>query len=507
MHPASTFPAPIYRETVLRHVFADAQRLFLQTLIDVDLAHLLMLARQGIVSGGVAARCLKAIAQLDLAALSSVAYDGSVEDLFFLVERELANALGPDDAGRIHTARSRNDLDLTMYRMVLRERLLRVASHALDLRKTLLELASTHRDAILPAYTHNQPAQPTTLGHFLMAYVEVLERDHERLTACYRRVNRSPLGACAITTTGFPIDREATAQALGFDGLIVNSYGAIASVDYVAEACSVLAASMLSLGRFTQELLLWSTAEFGYLRLSDGYVQVSSIMPQKRNPVPLEHVRILASRAMTEAQGVLTCLHNTPFADMNDGEDTLQPLLDLAFVDAGRALSLVTGVLGEATFHTERMRERAGQAFLTVTELADTLVREAGLSFHDAHALVASAVHAAVTDDPVPLARAVQQRLAEQGICIEEATLTEALSPEQFIARRTVLGGPAPFALQRELDRGLTQYAADEETIHRERQRLQQARDNLMEAAHAFADMDGAEPALASVSYPGKAEL
>ena len=201
----------------------------------------------------------------------------------------------------------------------------------------LLSIAQANRDSVMPAYTHNQPAQPTTLAHYLLAMIEVLERDGERMVACYGRVNRSPLGACAITTTGFPIDRHMTETLLGFRGLVVNSYGAIAAVDYVAEACSVLATAMLSLGRFTQDMLLWSTAEFGFLRLSDGYVQISSIMPQKRNPVPLEHARILASRALTEAQSVLGSLHNTPFADMNDGEDSLQPLVALAFTDGHRA--------------------------------------------------------------------------------------------------------------------------------------------------------------------------
>ena len=262
--PTSVFPAPVYRDTVLKHVFADAQQFFLPALVDIDLAHVLMLRQQGIIGADCARGCLDAILALDLDALGTCDYDGSVEDLFFLVQRELAAAAGEENAGRIHTARSRNDVDLSMYRMVLRDRLLRALDANLTLRCTLLTIATQHSAALLPAYTHNQPAQPTTLGHFLMAYVEVLERDAERISACYARVNRSPLGACAITTTGFAIDRAATAEMLGFRGLIVNSYGAIASVDYVAEACSLLATAMLSLGRFTQEMLLWSTYEFGF---------------------------------------------------------------------------------------------------------------------------------------------------------------------------------------------------------------------------------------------------
>ena len=483
----SPFPAPVYRKAVLEAVFADAQAALLPSMIQIDLAHVAMLARTKILSRECAASCSRAILALSVQALAKAEYDGSVEDLFFLVERTLSEAVGEDNAGRIHTARSRNDLDMAMYRMVLRERLLSTLENSLSLRSVLLELAQEHRDAIMPAYTHQQPAQPTTLGHFLMAYVEVLERDAERLRACYLRVNRSPLGACAITTTGFPIDRMYTAELLGFRGLVVNSYGAIASVDYLAEACSVLATAMLSLGRFAQEMLLWSTSEFGYIHLSAGYVQISSIMPQKRNPVALEHVRILASRAMTEAQAVLGSLHNTPFADMNDAEDSLQPLVALAFQDGERALSLLTGVLTEATFNVEKMRQRAGESFLTVTELADVLVRDAGLSFHHAHQIVSAAVRAAKDDDSANLASDVHARLAVEGHALPLKHLVEALDPEHFVAIRTIVGGPAKAALQPELDRARLQQNEDRTYIASERDHLRSADELLLETATALA--------------------
>ena len=305
--------------------------------------------------------------------------------------------------------------------------------------------------------------------------------------ACYARVNRSPLGACAITTTGFPIDRSCTAQLLGFRGLITNSYGAIASVDYLAEACSTLATAMLSLGRFVQEMLLWSTAEFGYVRLSDGYVQSSSIMPQKRNPVSLEHVRILASRALTEGQAVLASLHNTPYADMNDGEDSLQPLVALAFRDAERATTLLTGALSEATFNIARMRQRAGEHFLTVTELADTLVRAAGMSFHHAHATVSAAVRAADNDDTSVLATDVCARLAAEGVHLPLEQLVAALEPEHFIAVRTIPGGPAAVALNPELARAHIQRDHEQAWLHQEHTHLQYAADTLLETATSMA--------------------
>ena len=483
----SAFPATVYRDTVLQHVFADAQRFFLPSLLQVDLAHVLMLTEQHILTETQGAHCLRAILELDQQALLSAEYDGSVEDLFFLVERRLAEALGDDLAGRVHTARSRNDVDLTMYRMVLRARVLDICEANAKLRNTLLQIATEHRTSVMPAYTHNQPAQPTTLGHFLMAYIEILERDAERLCACYARVNRSPLGACAITTTGFAIDRRNTEQRLGFRGLITNSYGAIAAVDYVAEASSALATAMLSLGRFTQEMLLWSTAEFGFLRLSDGYVQISSIMPQKRNPVPLEHVRVLASRALTEAQSVLGTLHNTPFADMNDGEDSLQPLVALAFADAQRATTLLAGALSEATFFTDRMRDRAHRGFLTVTELADTLVRRTGISFHQAHGMVSTAVRRAATDDLEALAEDVWQQASTLDLQITKQELQDALDPQQFIAVRSVSGGPAPMALSPELERAAAQLHNDHAWLSSEREYLQARANTLVSDAQRLA--------------------
>jgi argininosuccinate lyase len=474
----SAFPAPIYLETVLQQIFRDAKQYLLGPLLEIEYAHTLMLARQQIMPLGEAAICLRALAAIDPAEIRTAQHDGSFEDLFFLVERMLGSACGEDVAGKMHTARSRNDIDLTMYRMVLRERLAGIFAVALELRRELVRLAWKHREAVMPAYTHNQPAQPTTLGHYLMAFIEILERDGERIVAAYRRVNRCPLGACAITTTGFAIDRHYTEQLLGFEGLQVNSYGAIAAVDYLVESCAVLATMMLSLGRLAQDLMLWSTAEFNYLRLSDGYVQISSIMPQKRNPVPLEHVRILASRALTQAQSVTGCLHNTPFADSNDAEDALLPLVYHAFEDGERSLRLLTGVLDEAEFHEARMAAAAEGNFLSVTELADTLVRTAGLSFRNAHALVSLAVKELAGEyDVEAMADIVERELASAPgkHAVTREQIRESLSAQNFVSIRRIAGGPARAALEPEIRRA-------ESLLHRDAQWLAETKQKWADA-------------------------
>jgi len=491
----SVFPAPIYRDTVLAPVFVDAQRFYLEPLLQIQYAHTLMLGRVGIMEHNEVVQCIRALDGLDLEKIRSAKYDGSFEDLYFFVERELAGVCGYENAGKMHTARSRNDIDLTMYRMVLRGRLASLMSRLLDVRTSLVKLAWEHRASLMPAYTHNQPAQPTTLGHYLMAIIECFERDFERLDAAIPRVNRSPMGACAITTTGFGIDRHYVAQMLGFEGLQVNSYGAIAAVDYVAESCSMLATCMLNLGRLAQDLLQWCSVEFGYLRLSDGYVQISSIMPQKRNPVPLEHVRILASKALTQSQALLGCLHNTPFADINDSEDDLQPMVYSAFDDAERSLRLLAGALEEVEVCTDRMAACADANFLTVTELADTLVRSTGMSFHSAHEIVSKAVKVMLgAYDPVKIIAYVRQILAEQYSHLptpEAGLLERALLAKNFVAVRKIDGGPAPEALEPEIERALQLVTKDKLKLQAHLERFSTAREQLHDAARSLLASSG----------------
>jgi argininosuccinate lyase len=240
-------------------------------------------------------------------------------------------------------------------------------------------------------------------------------------------------------------------SSLGFEGLAENSYGAIAAIDYLTESAAAVAVAMVNLGKLVQDLLLWCTREFGFLRLSDAFVQCSSIMPQKRNPVALEHTRILASRALGEAQAVLTCAHNTPFGDINDSEDDLQPLVTGMFESAGRALRLLTGAMKTAEVDRGRMAQQAAKDFLTVTELADTLVRREGVSFREAHALVAESVRTCEDDSAEPIARALMK--LRPGLKMKRAEILKALDAENFVRVRKIAGGPAPERTREALER------------------------------------------------------
>ena len=439
--------APEYVSNVLNENFEDAKELLLAPLMAIHYAHLVMLVEQGIISK-TDARTLRAA--LDGIALDSVRcarYDGSCEDLFFYIERLLRDACGDEVAGRLHTARSRNDIDMTMYRMRQREFVSQLASAVLDLRAALIVLAGKHHETVFGAHTHTQPAQPSTIAHYLLAVIEQLERDTTRLASAYDTTNRSPLGACAITGTGFPIDRARTSSLLGFAQPTGNTYGSIATVDYLLESASAAAILLVGLGRVLQDFLQWCTVEFGYLRLGEGFVQSSSIMPQKRNPVALEHARAIGSKAVGQAQAIITTVHNTPFGDIVDTEDDLQPLVASMFRDATRTVALVAATMKGADFDVARLAARAGEGGTTLTELADTLVRDEGLPFAKAHRIAAQVMQSRAPTPDASLSRvlaAISKTVCGRSVEYTDERLQQITSPHHFVAVRRTPGGPAP---------------------------------------------------------------
>jgi argininosuccinate lyase len=470
------FPARVYAETLLAPNFEHAQLHFLDALLDIHRAHTRMLARQRIITRADERTLIAALDGLDRLAISQTKYDGSHEDLFFYIESRLEQSAGAEIAGQMHTGRSRNDIAITLYRMTARRELLALAAAVAGLRVVLLDLAGRNLETVMPAHTHTQPAQPTTLAHYLIAVCEFLARDADRIRHAFSSVNLSPLGAAALTTTGFPINREETAQALGFEGLASNSYAAIAAIDYITESAATVAVAMVNLGKLTQDLLLWCTREFGFLRLADAFVQTSSIMPQKRNPVALEHARVLASRALGEAQAVLTCAHNTPFGDINDSEDDLHPLVSTMFTDAMRALRLLSGAMGSVEIDQVEMARRAGKDFLTVTELADTLVRREKMTFREAHAVVGQVVRACGRDDsPSAILAALFALRPSLRLAPEE--IEQALDPVHFIAIRNIVGGPAPERTAEALAQALSEQREIDAWI--------EAKSTLLDAAQA----------------------
>jgi argininosuccinate lyase len=478
--------SPDYVRIVLNENFEDAKAQFLTPLLAIHYAHLVMLAERGIVPRGEAGAIRRALDAISPAEVHKVEYDGTYEDLFFYIDRLIVSGCGEDCAGRLHTARSRNDIDMTMYRMQQREMMLTIAGSVGSLRRVLLDLAARHRETVFAAHTHTQPAQPSTIAHYLLAVVEQLERDAVRLRAAYASTNRNPLGACAITGTAFPIDRLRTTQLLGFDEPTVNTYGSIATVDYLLESVGAAAVLLAGLGRVVQDLLLWCTSEFGYLRLADGFVQCSSIMPQKRNPVALEHARAIGSKALGQAAAIQLSVHNTPFGDIVDTEDDLQPLVTQMFTDAARAVSLVAAAMTGAEFDVAKLAGRAEQGWITVTELADTLARDHGLPFKAGHAIAARLIAAARTSPDkshADLLRDVSNAVIGRPIVYTAGELAEILSATHFVHVRTTLGGPAPSETMRAHGVSLEKLNHDAAWLESARGKLRAAEQALKAAA------------------------
>jgi argininosuccinate lyase len=466
---------PDYVSQVLNENFEDAKTLFLGPLMAIHYAHLVMLAGRGIVGSAEAHAIREALDSISVTDIQRTPYDGTCEDLFFYVDRLLVAACGEDVAGRLHTARSRNDIDMTMYRMRQREYILALADAALELRAALLDRAARHRETIFAAQTHTQPAQPTTIAHYLLAVVEQLERDVHRLRAAYAGTNRSPLGACAITGTGFPIDRQLTSDLLGFEGPTGNTYGSIATVDYLLESAAAASVLLAGVGRFVQDLLLWCTMEFGYVRLADGFVQSSSIMPQKRNPVALEHARAIGSKALGQAVAITLSVHNTPFGDIVDTEDDLQPLVASMFHDAVRTVTLVGATTRGIEFDEARLEARAAEGGTTLTELADHLVRTHAIPFATAHAIAGRLMKERRERPDAPpgeVLATVSTDLLGAPLRYSDAQLARILSPRHFVDVRRTPGGPSPDETARAIEASRQLAACDREWLAGRRQAL-----------------------------------
>ncbi|WP_079909757.1 argininosuccinate lyase [Paenibacillus sp. 32352] len=461
----ASFPGRTYAEVVLEPAFNEAKKQLLDPMMAINKAHLIMLRERQLLTEEQAKRIARAIHDLDLEALRSSVYTGRFEDLFFQVEHQLLEHAG-DIAGNLHLARSRNDMGIAMYRMVLREKLTGTLGSALRLMEQLLAFAEEHKDTVMIGYTHTQQAQPTTMAHYIMAVVDSLTRDIRRLTSAYANCNRSSMGAAALTTSGFAISRERMRELLGFDELIDNSYDAIGGADYLGEAAAAVQLAAIDLGRVVQDLLLWCTQEFAVLKVGAPYVQISSIMPQKRNPVSLEHMRALLSSCAGNAASVLTMIHNTPFGDIVDTEDDMQPYMWKSLEVLDNVYRLLAAVIGTMDVNKEVLRKRTEGSFATVTELADTLVRTDGLTFRTAHHIVSGVVHKALAADlaanEITLAMVNEVALGIIGreVSLDEPMLRQALDPVHFVAIRDLPGGPNPSEIQRMIGLRRQQHAA-----------------------------------------------
>jgi len=404
-------------------------------------AHVAMLGQQGIVGAEDAATIGAGLDQVaEEFAANGVPEDLALEDIHMLSESRLAEKIGPV-AGRLHTARSRNDQVATDFRLWVRDAVDQADAALAALQDALLARAEKHADSVMPGFTHLQVAQPVTLGHHLMAYFEMFARDRSRLKDARARMNLCPLGSAALAGTGFNLDREATAKALGFDGPTRNSLDSVSDRDFALDYLTAASQCSLHLSRLAEEFVIWASQPFGFVALSDQWSTGSSIMPQKRNPDAAELVRGHSGRISGALFSLMMTMKGLPLAYSKDMQDDKPPVFE-AHDLLGLSIAAMTGMVESATFRLERMRAAAEAGFSTATDLADWLVREGGIPFREAHHITGRAVAKAEADgirlDQLPI-----EALQEIDARIDERVYG-VLSVDASVNSRTSFGGTAP---------------------------------------------------------------
>ncbi len=420
-------------------------------------AHARMLAKQGIIAAEDADKIAGGLDTIlrEIEA-GEFKFSRALEDIHLNVEARLAELIGAA-AGRLHTARSRNDQVATDLKLWVRDEIDATDAALAGLQQALAEKALAHADTIMPGFTHLQVAQPVTFGHHLLAYVEMLGRDRGRFADARRRLNELPLGAAALAGTSFPIDRDDTAKALGFDRPAANSLDAVSDRDFALEALAAASLCAVHLSRLAEEIVIWSSAQFGFVRLSDKFTSGSSIMPQKRNPDAAELVRAKTGRVVGALTGLIVVLKGLPLAYAKDMQEDKEPVFD-AFASLSLSIAAMTGMVGDMTPNERVMLKAAGAGYSTATDLADWLVRVLGLPFRSAHEvsgrIVAAAEAKGVTLEKLPLEamQAVEPRIGQE--------IYAVLGPRQSVKSRTSYGGTAPANVRREARRWLKKLAA-----------------------------------------------
>jgi argininosuccinate lyase len=427
------------------------KRLFRQD-ITASKAHAEMLAKQGIIPAEDAKKIAHGLDTIlsDIEA-GRFKFKRALEDIHMNVEARLAELIGPA-AGRLHTARSRNDQVATDFKLWIRDTIDDLDRALAQYQHALADKALAHAATVMPGFTHLQTAQPVTFGHHLLAYVEMAARDRGRFADARRRLNESPLGAAALAGTSFPLDRAMTAKRLGFDRPAANSLDAVSDRDFVLETLAAAAITAVHLSRFAEEIVIWTSPLAGLLRLSDKFTTGSSIMPQKRNPDAAELVRAKAGRIIGALNALLIVMKGLPLAYQKDMQEDKE-----GAIDALAALSLgivaMTGMVQDMTPDVARMGQAAGEGYATATDLADWLVRVVQMPFREAHhvtgRIVAEAVKKDCALDQLPLAamKGIEPRISEE--------VFKVLSVDRSVKSRTSFGGTAPANVQREAKKWL----------------------------------------------------
>src|SRR6266478_1759165 len=425
----------------------DVDRKLFRQDIAASRAHAEMLKEQGIITAQDAQKIVHGLDTiLSEIETGKFEFKRELEDIHMNVEARLAELIGPA-AGRLHTARSRNDQVATDFRLWMRDAIDDMDAGLASYQRALAEQALAHAATVMPGFTHLQTAQPVTFGHHLLAYVEMAARDRGRFADARKRLNECPLGAAALAGTSFPLDRAMTAKKLGFDRPAANSLDAVSDRDFVLETLAATAVAAVHLSRFAEEIVMWTSPLIGFLKLSDKFTTGSSIMPQKRNPDAAELVRAKAGRIVGALDALLMVMKGLPLAYQKDMQEDKEGAMD-ALASLASSIVAMTGMVRDMTPDSARMKRAAGEGYATATDLADWLVRNLGLPFREAHHVTGTIVAAAEAAGtplhclPIAAMQAVEPRITDD--------VQSVLAVERSVASRTSAGGTAPVNVRRE---------------------------------------------------------
>ncbi len=479
---------PVARE-VCEHIYAPRlARDFVSVfpyMTDANQAHVLMLHTCGLIRRDIASQLAGGLIQMEQEGPGAVTLDPQREDAYFNYEAHLIDMVGTNVGGRLHIARSRNDLGAALDRMRARDVLLDLLDGVLQVRGQTLDQAEQHAAVVMPGYTHLQPAQPVTFGWYLLGIGQAFERDGQRLDQAYPRLNLSPLGAGALAGTTFAIDRDETARLLGFAGVVDHGLDAVASRDVVLEILSALSLLAITWSRLAQDLYVMTSCEFQTVEFPDSVTGTSSMMPQKKNPVVLEHLKGQTGHILGAFIAAGMAYRATNFTNTIDGNrDGVRPFWEAA-MDAQRCLTLVDLIIRTAKPVPATMLKRAQENFATATDLADLLVRDADLSFREAHHIVGGVVRMAIDkglaahEITSPMVDEAAQEVIGRGLKLPERAVRQSLDPIRSVEGRRVRGGPAKSAVLELVSEGRQRLASDRSALRARRQALADARAKL----------------------------
>lgn len=463
-------------------------------MLRVHKAHAIMLARQNIITEEVASKLLTVLKQLQDDGLESMELDPKLEDLFYNIENVITLQAGARVAGQLHTGRSRNDLKATILRLHVRDHVLDLCATAINLRSAVLDLAERHVKTVMPGYTHLKPSQPISFGYYLSAVANALERDTARLARSFETANRNPLGAAAMAGTSFPLDRELTTSLLGFDSLAENALDAIASNDHVLELISAAAILATTLSRLTTDLYIWQSDEFSMIELADDISGTSSIMPQKKNPHPLEQAKGRASQVYGALIASLAGSKGAIFSNNGESGGAGVQQLEMAVRETVLCMRLVTMVMQNVSVNASLMHERTTRDFSTVTELADMLVRKYGISFREAHGVVGGTVKRAVAQGIVAT-DITAEMLNEECVIVlgnelplDASEIAESLDPMSSLTGKVSKGSPNPDEVERMISEAVERLKDEVSVLNERIKQRDDAYSRLEQEATRFID-------------------